>query len=60
MSGSALEENYVFVANQFAIACNYLLFPTNVGYFYNYFLDLVMLVTMFQLTCNKCFLHPFI
>lgn len=52
MSGSALEENYVFVTNQFATTCNYLLLPTNVGYFYNYFLDLVMLATMFQLTCN--------
>jgi len=41
----ALEENWVFVTNQFAISCDYLTFATIVGYIYNYFLHLVFLAT---------------
>ncbi len=33
-----LKENWVFVTNQFATTCNYLLFMTIIGYFFNYFL----------------------
>jgi len=40
-----LEENWVFVTNQFATSCNYLTFATIVGYIYNYFLHLVLLAT---------------
>jgi hypothetical protein len=41
----ALEENWVFVTNQFATSCDYLTFTTIVGYIYNYFLHLVLLAT---------------
>ncbi len=47
-----LEENWVFATNQFSTTYDYLLLATNVSYFYNYFLDLVMFATMFQLICN--------
>jgi hypothetical protein len=40
-----LEENWVFVTNQFATICDYLTFVTIVGYIYNYFLHLVLLGT---------------
>jgi len=40
-----LEENWVFVTNQFATSCDYLTFTTIVGYIYNYFLHLVLLAT---------------
>jgi hypothetical protein len=39
-----LEENWVFVTNQFATSCDYL-FATIVDYIYNYFLHLVLLAT---------------
>jgi len=40
-----LEENWVFVTNQFATSCDYLTFTTIVGHIYNYFLHLVLLAT---------------
>jgi hypothetical protein len=33
----SLEENLVFVTNQFAITCNYLSFVTIIGYFFSFF-----------------------
>jgi hypothetical protein len=47
-----LEENWIFVTNQFVIICNYLLVMTIIGYFYNYVLHLVMLTTTLQLICD--------
>jgi hypothetical protein len=41
----SLEENWAFVTNQFVTSCDYLTFATIVGYIYNYFLHLVLLVT---------------
>jgi hypothetical protein len=38
-----LEENWVFVTNQFVTICDYLTFATIVGYIYNYFLRLDLL-----------------
>jgi hypothetical protein len=40
-----LEENWVFVTNEFVTSFDYLTFTTIVGYIYNYFLHLVLLVT---------------
>jgi hypothetical protein len=60
LTNTTLKENWVFATNQSATTCHYLSFATNVGYFCNYFLDLVMFATVFQLTCDWCFLHPFI
>jgi hypothetical protein len=47
-----LKENWVFVTNQFATACNYLLFMTIIGYFFNFFCILVVLATTLQLPCG--------
>ncbi len=41
----SLEENWVFVINQFATSYNYLSFVIIIGYFFNYFLHLVVLAT---------------
>ncbi len=41
----ALEENWVFITNQFVTSYDYLTFTTIVGYIYNYFLHLVLLAT---------------
>jgi len=43
---NTLEENWVFVTNQFATSCDYLTFATIVGYIYNYLLHLVLLATI--------------
>jgi hypothetical protein len=40
-----LEENWVFVTNQSATSCDYLMFATIIGYIYNYFLHLALLAT---------------
>ncbi len=40
-----LEENWVFVTNQFATSCDYLTFATIVGYIYKYLLHLVLLAS---------------
>jgi hypothetical protein len=40
-----LEENWVFVTNQFATSFDYLTFATIVGYIDNYFLHVVLLAT---------------
>ncbi len=48
----SLERNLVFVTNQFVTTCNYLLFVTIVGYFFNYFLHLVVLAITLQLPCD--------
>jgi len=48
----SLEENWVFVTNQFATSCDYLTFATVVGYVYNYFLHLVLLAITLWLTCD--------
>ncbi len=45
MNTLPLEENWVFVTNQFATSYDYLTFTTIVGYIYNYFLHLVLLAT---------------
>jgi hypothetical protein len=47
-----LEENWVFVTNQFVTTCDYLSFATIIGYFFNDFLHLVVLATTLQLSCN--------
>jgi len=41
----SIKENWVFVINQFVTICNYLSFVTIIGYFFNYFLHLVVLTT---------------
>jgi hypothetical protein len=47
-----LEENWVFVTNQFVTTYDYLSFATIIGSFVNYSLHLVVLATTLQLSCN--------
>jgi hypothetical protein len=53
----SLEENWVFVTNQFVTTSDYLSSMTIIGYFCIYFLHLVVLATILQLTCNYFFFH---